>query len=580
MSWFWSSSSSSSSSAAHNPSEKPAMSREIHIAAEFSIDALNDDKGVERVWNAKRKLVGSKSCWHDAYQGILGACSEIAADDSERRKRFAWDLSNCFQKDSGRLPFPSCRAGSPMKECLEKLDNHAIHTYRGFFLETNSICHQLQSDIFRRQTERLVNDLKKSAEYAEEKLETIDEKSEHMLQGTKDIHNSLTSLDEQTQQVAQTAGKISDHIWEISKQSEAVFEQSEKISASQMELQKGQDMMKEKLEEGIVMLQESYHNLDNEIGNLRVETVQIEREITRVGDTMSNKMNILQNKADDIGNLAGVSLERQKELLQGQSEALGGLQLLTKFQSQALEESRDVLQQLTNFGHEQQKELLQRQEQLQRAHDHLVENSKSMLAAQQTFEKKQAAMFIALDKLFALHNALLLESRLIKAFFLYSVSMFVLYMFTSTKQTYTVRHRLYIGLCTSFLIEFIILRFTTTGIEQQTWLINLLRSLFVLLATVQILHAIFTYRDYEMLNYVMLKNLTEDVNNMRKKAELGWETESEVDWYTWVDTEIPDGVDNLQDPDYHAPGYEEEVGDNSNATSSVTTRYNLRTRRR
>lgn len=83
-----------------------------------------------------------------------------------------------------------------------------------------------------------------------------------------------------------------------------------------------------------------------------------------------------------------------------------------------------------------------------------------------------------------------------------------------------------------------------------------------------------------MLNYVMLKNLTEDVYNMRKKAELGWETESEVEWYTWVDTEIPDGVDNLQDPDYHAPGYEEEVGDNSNATSSVTTRYNLRTRRR
>lgn len=65
-------------------------------------------------------------------------------------------------------------------------------------------------------------------------------------------------------------------------------------------------------------------------------------------------------------------------------------------------------------------------------------------------------MFIALDKLFALHNALLLESRLIKAFFLYSVSMFVLYMFTSTKQTYTARHRLYIGmhfiifLCRSF----------------------------------------------------------------------------------------------------------------------------------
>ncbi|KAF4355621.1 hypothetical protein F8388_013038, partial [Cannabis sativa] len=119
-----------------------------------------------------------------------------------------------------------------------------------------------------------------------------------------------------------------------------------------------------------------------EIGGLRDETVQIEKEINRVGDSMSSKMNILQNKADDIGNVAGLSLEKQKEVLKGQSEALNGLQSLTQFQSKALEESRAVLQQLANFGHEQQEELLQRQEKLQQAHDHLVENSKSMLAAQ------------------------------------------------------------------------------------------------------------------------------------------------------------------------------------------------------
>lgn len=43
---------------------------------------------------------------------------------------------------------------------------------------------------------------------------------------------------------------------------------------------------------------------------------------------------------------------------------------------------RGVLQQFANFGHKQQEELLRRQEKLQQAHDHLVENSKSMLAAQ------------------------------------------------------------------------------------------------------------------------------------------------------------------------------------------------------
>lgn len=182
--------------------------------------------------------------------------------------------------------------------------------------------------------------MKKSAENAEEKLESIQEKSENLLRDTKYIHNSLTSIDEQTQQVTQSTSKIGDRIADISKQSEAVFEQSEKISAFQLELQKGQDIMKVKLEEGIVMLHESYHNLDKEIGGLRDETIQIEKEINRVGDSMSSKMSILQNKADDIGNIAGVSLERQKEVLKGQSEALNGLQLLTKFQSQALEESR------------------------------------------------------------------------------------------------------------------------------------------------------------------------------------------------------------------------------------------------
>lgn len=55
---------------------------------------------------------------------------------------------------------------------------------------------------------------------------------------------------------------------------------------------------------------------------------------------MSTKMNSLQNKADDIGNVTEISLEKQKELLEGQSEALAGLQSLTKFQVQALEESR------------------------------------------------------------------------------------------------------------------------------------------------------------------------------------------------------------------------------------------------
>ncbi|XP_062153135.1 protein GAMETE EXPRESSED 1-like [Alnus glutinosa] len=564
MSWTWFSAKKQSS---EDPQETLRISGDV--MADFSMDALSDEKGMERVNNARRKLTGLKSCWYDAYQGLFAKCSDITGDDNEGRKRFAWDLSNCFQKDSGRPSFPPCLASSPMKACLEKVDNNAIHTYRQFFIETNSICNQLQSTFFRLQTEKLVNHLVKSADYAEEKLETIEEKSEHLLQGSKDIHDSLSKIGQQTQQVAQTSENVNNQIKGVLKQSEAVFEQSEKITASQSELQKGQEKMKIKLEEGMTIIHESYNNLGKEIDNLQNETVEIENKISKVGDSMYTKMNKLQSKADDIENIAGISLDKQKQLIEGQSEALQGLQSLAKFQSQALEESRVILQQLAKFGHEQQEELLRRQGQLQQANDHLVENSKSILAAQEAFEQKQATMFLALDKLSALHTALLLESRLIKACFVYSISVFVIYMFTSTKSTYTVRPRLYIGLCATFLIEFAVLRFVTNGIEQQTWMVNLVRSLFAGLALIQILHAIFTYRDFERLNYEMLQDLMNKVKS--------WDSDGDEDWSQWIDSDVPDGVDNLQDPDYNPPK-EEGIGENSYVTSSATRKYNLRSR--
>ena len=55
---------------------------------------------------------------------------------------------------------------------------------------------------------------------------------------------------------------------------------------------------------------------------------------------MFMKMKNLQIKADDIWNLTGISLDKQQEVIDGQSTALEGLQNLTKLQSEALEDSR------------------------------------------------------------------------------------------------------------------------------------------------------------------------------------------------------------------------------------------------
>lgn len=185
-----------------------------------------------------------------------------------------------------------------------------------------------------------MNELKSSAEYAELKLGKIEEHGEVLLQNAKQVHDSLASIDVRTQQVVQTSKVVEDHVNSVLKYSEAVYEQSKGIAASQVELSEGQAKMKENLAEGMALLQNSYDNLGVEIINLRNEAAEIEKEIGKVGDAMFSKMSILQNKADDIGNMAGTSLDKQKQLLDGQSVALEGLHFLTKFQSQALEESR------------------------------------------------------------------------------------------------------------------------------------------------------------------------------------------------------------------------------------------------
>lgn len=53
------------------------------------------------------------------------------------------------------------------------------------------------------------------------------------------------------------------------------------------------------------------------------------------------------------------------------------------------------------------------------------------------------------------------------------------------------------------------------------------------------------------------------------------DVDDDVDWSTWVDADLSEDLDILEDPDYVLF---EEVGENSIATSSNTKRYNLRNR--
>uniref|UniRef100_A0A803KYK2 Protein GAMETE EXPRESSED 1 n=2 Tax=Chenopodium quinoa TaxID=63459 RepID=A0A803KYK2_CHEQI len=579
QSWGWFSSSADAHSSENQSGNKDIMSK--GLVAEFSVDALDNPKAAELLENAKRKLGGTNPCWFRAYQDLFSTCSEIFAAE-EKRKRLAWHLSDCFQKDTGRTPFPSCAGKSAMFDCLRKLNNDDHKTYLEFYLQTNSICHQLQSKAFKSQLEGLVNDLKDSALVAEDKLKNIEEKSDNLLHSSNGIHESITSIDAQTQVVGETLKKMFGYLGAVLNHSKELNETAKGIAMSQVELLEGQGRMKDKLEEDMLKIQESYQNLGEEILGLQKKTVDVKQEVNKVGEEMSSKMQNLQGKTDDISKMAKISVDKQQELLQGQSIALEGLKSLTTFLSQALQESRVSLEQLVEFANGQHQELLKQQQQLLLANDHLANNSKSILLAQEAFESKQASMFAAIDKLFALHNAMLLESRIIKAFFVYSILVLVLYMLTSTKQTYGVRCRLYIGLCIAFAIECIILRFTSNEIEQHIHLRTAVKPLFGIYAVIQLLYTIFTFRDYETLNYNMLVSLLDKVNGMKKGDDFSWEdnddVDSEVDWISWVEAELPEDISVTEDPDYMLPIAGEEIGENSVAISTER-RYNLRYRR-
>ncbi|KAK1263451.1 Protein GAMETE EXPRESSED 1 [Acorus gramineus] len=549
-------------------------------AAEFSIEALHSQRGLKLVEDAKLKLSVPNACWQNAYRNLFSSCADIASD-KEKQSRLAWHLSDCFQRDSGRPGLPYCGSGSSMLKCLEVLNDSEHKIYLQFFLEANSICHQLQMNAFKYETERLVNELKKSSEFTEDKLENLQEKSEVLLRNSDKLQDSFTWIDVQTQQVVKASKDVEAQVHDVLEQSKAIFEQSKGIASAQFDLREGQAEMKEGLVSGMAVLRESYESLGDGIEKLKGEAMKIEGEIIGVRDSMLVKMESLHDKADDIGNVTGTSLEKQRQLLEGQSVALEGIEFLTKFLSKALEESRETLEKLTEFGHKQQEELLRRQEQIEQSHDRLIQNSQSILAAQEEFEAKQSNIFAALDKLYVLHNAILLESRYIKAFVFYSLLIFLLYMLTSAKQTSGARSYLYLGLVVTFLVEFAIVRFGAHNIDNQSLVTSkvfLVRSSFMLVASIQILYSIFTYRDYEKLNHQMLLSLIEKVNAMENyntgKKMLTMETECDSAWsqFSWIDLEE---VDEDEDPDYVL---QEGLGENSITSSSVSRKYDLRPR--
>lgn len=145
QSWGWFFSSSEEHASTQNSNHETYQISKGY-GGSFSVENYDDRKGSKAVEKAKSKMDGSNTCWRNAYSNLFASCSEIFANE-EKRSRFAWQLTNCFQKDTGRPSFPSCDSKSPMQKCLQKIDQNEHKIYLEFYLETNTICHQLQLSI-------------------------------------------------------------------------------------------------------------------------------------------------------------------------------------------------------------------------------------------------------------------------------------------------------------------------------------------------------------------------------------------------------------------------------------------------
>jgi chromosome segregation ATPase len=230
-----------------------------------------------------------------------------------------------------------------MVHCRKRLSDSEGKVFLEFFLETNTLCHQLQAEAFKHSTERLVNDLTRSSKSAEEKLEVIEDRSEQIIKESGKLQDALSSIEAQTDRLAETSKRVGTQIDGVLAHSKEISDQSKEIAASQAALKDGQAEMRDKIDAGMERIQESYKTLGNGMEKLREEAVDIQKEIRTVGDSMSSKMQDLQGTADEIGSVTGRSLENQAQLLDGQSKAMEGLNSLYSFQSQALEESRYFL---------------------------------------------------------------------------------------------------------------------------------------------------------------------------------------------------------------------------------------------
>ncbi|KAH8951679.1 hypothetical protein BDL97_09G041400 [Sphagnum fallax] len=459
------------------------------LLEKFDIDSgsiLSSSTAGRDLVERARHQSATDSCWHRAYSGLLASCREILREE-ELKARLAMRLTNCFLRASGRgAAITHCSDSTPILKCTSALNDHVHSIFLAFFIDSASMCHHLQSEAFKLETEHVVNDLKGSAHFVEEKLKTMEIQASSILQHSGELISEQKRMHLDMQEYSEQLRNEQKQMH--SEMQEQIKTDISGLSLGTMEVHKQLEGVTSMQKEMVDQQQALASSLAMEFSNMAVEFSSLQEKTYQIGDGVLR------------------SLRGQAELLAGQDKAFQDLLSLKSLQEQAMEESRASVHELTSEARIHQQDFQAWQIELHGMHQQLAKGSTAMLQAQDAFASKQAAVFASLEQLFTLHNTILLESRGLKTFLFYALSSVFLYMATSTKQTYNARALLYCDLFLMLAVELLLVRY-----HQTSSMMFFPRLAFSFTAVCLLIYSIITYRDYNMLSYDIMLDVQQQL---------------------------------------------------------------------
>eukprot|EP00850_Spirogloea_muscicola_P019913 SM000202S05884 [mRNA] locus=s202:165939:168163:+ [translate_table: standard] len=270
------------------------------------------------------------------------------------------------------------------------------------------------------------------------------------------------------------------------------------------------EIFKEETEQAVNGLKSAAHVLGSELAHLADQSQLVHETVgqsLRSQQLLQQQQRELQDSLDvgfaDVQHASAAALAELDSIALQQERLDAGLQKLADDTGSSLASAAELARQ--HHG-----ELLSWHATVDQAQKLLAEGSAAMLHAQDDFVDKQATLFMALDRLFSLHRALLSESHILWSLILYPAAACVIYLLSSSRSTHRARFPLLSLLLGSCATEWWLLTRCSTGC--QLWGISVthacifqLRTLVLLFAASYLLVCFVSFRDYASLSYKMLK---------------------------------------------------------------------------